>query len=162
MPCGPTLPRPEPEHAHAVQWRSGENRSGRRIRGSGAFGDRSAGNGGVRSSGCASGRGSPSPGPRSTRRQARRRRRRAMGAGLPPRGGSFHPPRLEPRRRRKGRLLGRAQERPPPGHLRERRCAPRRHQRAPRRRLGVRPRPHRWRQQRPPSPRGKGNEGFPP
>jgi hypothetical protein len=33
-----------------------------------------------------------------------------MGAGLPPRGGSLHPPRSEPRRRRKRWRLGRAQE----------------------------------------------------
>jgi hypothetical protein len=82
--------------AHAR--RSGRSRSGRRAR-SGASGDGSAGSGGVRSSGCAGSRGSPHLGPRSTHRQARRRRE-AMGAGLPPRGGSLHPPRPEPRRRR--------------------------------------------------------------
>jgi hypothetical protein len=60
----------------------------------------------------------------------------------PPRGGSLHPPRLEPRRRRWRRRLGWAQERLPPGNLRERRRAPQRRQRMPRRWLGVRRRPH--------------------
>jgi hypothetical protein len=61
-----------------------------------------------------------------------------MGAGLPPRGGSLHPPRPQPRRRWRRRRLGQAQEHPPPGHLRERRRAPRKCRRAPRRRPGVR------------------------
>jgi hypothetical protein len=86
---GPTRPLPEPEHARGQ--RSSESRSGRRARRSGASGDGSAGSRGARSSGCASSRGSPPPGPRSTRRRARRRRREAMGAGLPPRGGSLRP-----------------------------------------------------------------------
>jgi hypothetical protein len=152
-------PTPGLEHTRAPH--SGGSRSGRPARGSRAFGDGSAGNGGVRSFGCASSRGSTLRGPRSTLRQARRRRK-AMGAGLPPIGGSPRPPRPEPRRRQRRRCLGRAQERPPPGHLRERRRAPWKCQRAPRRRLGVRRWPHRWRRQRLPSPRGKGKGVFPP
>jgi hypothetical protein len=83
-----------PAHALGPSMRvrhSGGSRSGRRARRSGASGDGSAGSGGVTSFGCASSRGSPHLGPRSTRRQARRRRREAMGTGLPPRGGSLHP-----------------------------------------------------------------------
>jgi hypothetical protein len=84
-----------PTHApgpSARAWRSSGSRSGRRARRSGASGDGSAGSRGVRSSGCVSSRGSPHLGPRSTCRHARRRRRReAMGAGLPPRGGSLTP-----------------------------------------------------------------------
>jgi hypothetical protein len=71
---------------------------------------------------------------------------RMMGFGLPPKGGSLCPPRPEPRRRWKRQRMGWARERPPPGILQERRRVPRRRRRAPWRWLGVRRRPHRWRQ----------------
>jgi hypothetical protein len=100
------LPTPRSRaHTRTAQQREQERR---RAKGSEASGGESAGNEGARSSSCASSRGSPLPGPRSTRRQARRRRRKAMGAGLPPRGGSLRPPRPEPRRRRGRQCLGRA------------------------------------------------------
>jgi hypothetical protein len=142
--------------------RSGESRSGRRARRSGVSGDGSAENRGARSSGCASSMGSPPLGLRSTRRWTRRRRMRAMGVGLPPRGGSLRSLRPEPRRRGKRRRLGRAQEHPPPGILRERRRALRRRWCALRRWLGAKRWLRRRRLQRLPSPRGRGNEGFPP
>jgi hypothetical protein len=41
------------------------------------------------------------------------------------RGGSLHPPHLEPRRRQSSERQGRARERPPPGGLRKGRRAPR-------------------------------------
>jgi hypothetical protein len=94
------------------------------------IGDGSTGNREVRSSGCASSRGSPPQRLQSTRRRTRRRRR-AMGDELPPRGGSLCLPCSEPRRRQKRQRLGRAQERPPPGSLQERRRAPQRRWRAP-------------------------------
>jgi hypothetical protein len=71
------LPTPR---ARARTRRSGGSRSGQRAR-SGASGDKSAGSGGVRSSACASSRGSALLGPRNTRRQATTRRKKAMGAG---------------------------------------------------------------------------------
>jgi uncharacterized membrane protein YgcG len=71
------LPTPR---ARARARRSGGSRSGQRAR-SGASGDESAGSGGVRSSACASSRGSALLGPRNTRRQATTRRKKAMGAG---------------------------------------------------------------------------------
>jgi hypothetical protein len=161
MPCGPNRPRPEPEHVRVRS--SGGSKSGRRAIRRRGSGDGSAVNRGARSSGCWGSRGFPPPGLRSTRRRTRKRGRMGMmGVGLPPRGGSLRPPRPELRRRWKRRRLGRVRERPPPGILRERRRAPRRCRRMPRRWLGVRRQPHRRRRQRPPSPRGKGNEGFPP
>jgi hypothetical protein len=111
-----------PAHApspSARAWRSGGSKSGRRAGRRRGSGDGSPGNRGVRSSGCASSRGSPRPGLRSTHRRTRRRRR-AMGVGLPPRGGSLRPPRPDLQRRQKRRRLGQARERPPPGSSRER------------------------------------------
>jgi hypothetical protein len=92
-----------PAHAPSLSARtrhSGGSKSGQRARRRRGSGDGSTGNRGVRSSGCTSSRGSPPPRLRSTCCPTRRRRKRAMGDGLPPRGGSLHPPRPEPRRRR--------------------------------------------------------------
>jgi hypothetical protein len=87
--CCVVRPAHAPSPITRVQ-HSGENKSGRRSRGSGASGDRSVGNGGVRSSGCASSRGSPHLGPRSTRRQAGGGGKR-WGPDSPQKVGAFTP-----------------------------------------------------------------------
>jgi hypothetical protein len=96
---------PPTPRARARAQRSGGSKSGRRARRRRGSGDGSAGNREVRSSGCASSWDSPPRRLRSTRRRTKRRRR-ATGDGLPPRGGSLRPPRLEPRRQKRRQRLG--------------------------------------------------------
>jgi hypothetical protein len=82
-----------PAHAPSARARrSSGSKSGRRAKRRRGSGDGSAGNREVRSSGCASSRGSPPQRLRSTLRRTRRRRRRAMGDGLPPERWEPSPP----------------------------------------------------------------------
>jgi hypothetical protein len=116
----------------------------------------------MRNSGCASSKDFLPWRPRRTRLREGKRRKRATGGRPALRGGSPRPPHREPRRRQRGKCLGRAWKCSPPGGLQKRWCAPWRRRRVPRWRSGV-PRRHpgvsrrrqREPQRHPPNPRGR-------
>jgi hypothetical protein len=150
---------PTPPSPSTRARRSGESRSGWRARRSGASGDGSAENGGVRSSGCARKRGSPPPGPRTTHCWARRK----AGGGARPERWEPSPPLAQSRRggRREGAGGGRRSARRQATYERGDAC---------RRGAGAR-RGDGWGcsgghtgggNNVRASPLGKGNEGFPP
>jgi hypothetical protein len=137
----------------------------------------SAANGGTRSSGCTSSKGSPHRGPRSTRHRTRRRERRKRSGGRPSLiAGSLHPRHRSRLRWQERHRLGRAQGRPSPGNRQQRQRGPRRRQRASQRRprtwrrrprarwrgLEVQRRSRRPHPQRQRGPRGRGSAPSPP